>query len=69
MIISINMKVYFDTFGCTSNQSTSEHILWILKSVGFEIISVNEINEMEIYICNTCIVKNTTEQKIMHKIR
>ena len=63
------MNIFIETFGCTSNQSISESISWFLKNNNFTLIDEHNINNLDIYFCNTCTVKYTTEQKILHKIR
>ncbi|WNY29413.1 tRNA-2-methylthio-N(6)-dimethylallyladenosine synthase [Methanimicrococcus stummii] len=60
------MKIYFETFGCSANQASAETMRGIIKNAGFEFS--NEA-DADIYICNSCTVKYTTEQKILHKIR
>ncbi|WP_338099327.1 tRNA (N(6)-L-threonylcarbamoyladenosine(37)-C(2))-methylthiotransferase [Methanolapillus africanus] len=60
------MKIYFETFGCSANQASAETMLGIIRSMGFETSSEADA---DVYVCNTCTVKYTTEQKILHKIR
>ncbi|WNY27514.1 tRNA (N(6)-L-threonylcarbamoyladenosine(37)-C(2))-methylthiotransferase [Methanolapillus ohkumae] len=60
------MKIYFETFGCSANQASAETMLGIVRSMGFELSGEKDA---DVYICNTCTVKYTTEQKILHKIR
>jgi len=60
------IKIYFETFGCSANQASAETMLGIIRSAGFELVSEADA---DVYICNSCTVKYTTEQKILHKIR
>ncbi|MDR2944667.1 MAG: tRNA (N(6)-L-threonylcarbamoyladenosine(37)-C(2))-methylthiotransferase [Methanosarcinales archaeon] len=60
------MKVLFETFGCSANQASAEIMRGIIKNTGFEFASEEEA---DLYVCNSCTVKYTTEQKILHKIR
>ncbi|MDL2261330.1 MiaB/RimO family radical SAM methylthiotransferase [Methanimicrococcus sp. OttesenSCG-928-J09] len=60
------MKIYFETFGCSANQASAETMRGIIRNLGFEF--TNE-NEADVYVCNSCTVKYTTEQKILYKIR
>ena len=60
------INIYFETFGCSANQASAETMLGIIRSAGFELVSEADA---DIYICNSCTVKYTTEQKILHKIR
>jgi len=60
------MKIFFETFGCSANQASAETMLGLIRSMGFDLASEADA---DIYICNSCTVKYTTEQKILHKIR
>lgn len=60
------MKIYFETFGCAANQASAETMLNIIKSARHNIVSEKDA---DVYICNSCTVKYTTEQKILHKIK
>lgn len=60
------MKIYFETFGCSANQASAETMRGIIRNMGFELTSEKEA---DVYVCNSCTVKYTTEQKILHKIR
>ena len=60
------MKVYFETFGCSANQASAETMRGIIRRAGFDL---SDESDADIYICNSCTVKYTTEQKILHKIR
>lgn len=60
------MKIYFETFGCSANQASAETMLGIIRSMGFDLTSEADA---DVYVCNSCTVKYTTEQKILHKIR
>ena len=60
------IKIYFETFGCSANQASAETMLGIIRSMGFHLASEADA---DVYICNSCTVKYTTEQKILHKIR
>ncbi|MDV0445494.1 tRNA-2-methylthio-N(6)-dimethylallyladenosine synthase [Methanimicrococcus sp. At1] len=60
------MKIYFETFGCSANQASAETMRGIIRNTGFDFSSEAEA---DVYVCNSCTVKYTTEQKILHKIR
>ena len=60
------MKVYFETFGCSANQASAETMRGIISRAGFDF---SDESDADIYICNSCTVKYTTEQKILYKIR
>lgn len=61
------MNVYIETYGCSANISDSEIIAGLLNGAGFEI--VNNIDLADIIILNTCVVKGTTERKVLHRIK
>lgn len=61
------MKIYIETYGCASNQNDSQIMAGILNKEGFEI--VNSIENSDIIILNTCIVKSVTENKIIYRIK
>jgi len=58
---------YLETYGCTLNSSDSELIAGVLQGAG--LVEVKEPGEAKFIILNTCGVKKTTEQKILHQMR
>ncbi len=60
------MRVYIETYGCASNQNDSTIMAGLLESSGFQIVS--SLENAEAAIINTCIVKHTTKNKILHRI-
>lgn len=60
------MKVYLETFGCSASQASAEVMLAAIRKLGHELVTPEEA---EVYVCNSCTVKYTTEQKILYKIR
>jgi len=60
------MKIYIETYGCSSSKSDSE-IMAGLLSKDFQI--VNDIDNSDIVILNTCIVKERTENKMLSRIK
>jgi MiaB-like tRNA modifying enzyme len=58
------MKIYMDTYGCSANQAVSEIMLGLLSK--FQIIS--NLDEADVIIINSCIVKSPTEAKILFQI-
>ena len=60
------MKIYLETFGCSFNQASSEIMQGILQSK-YQLIP--SIQDADIIILNTCIVKTNTEAKILGKIK
>ena len=63
------MKIYLESFGCSASQASAEIMKASLKKLGHELLDSHTADQAEVYICNSCTVKYTTEQKILHKIR
>lgn len=63
------MKVYLESFGCSASQASAEVMRAAIKKRGHELLDPLTADQAEVYICNSCTVKYTTEQKILHKIR
>ncbi|MDO5852247.1 MAG: tRNA (N(6)-L-threonylcarbamoyladenosine(37)-C(2))-methylthiotransferase [Methanobacteriaceae archaeon] len=61
------MNIYIETHGCTFNQADSEILSGLLVDKKHKI--VDNIEESDIIILNTCYVKQPTEQKMITKIR
>ena len=61
------MKVYIETYGCTFNKADAQIIAGVL--VENEIDIVEDIDEADVIIVNTCYVKLPTENKVIHKIQ
>jgi MiaB-like tRNA modifying enzyme len=61
------MRVYCETFGCTMNLGDTELILGHLKEAGHE--PVNNLNEAEIIVVNTCGVKGPTQRKVLRRLK
>ncbi len=59
-------KVYIKTYGCSYNFSDSEVMKGLLRKKGFNIVDNEE--QAELVIVNSCIVKTPTEKKILKYI-
>ncbi|WP_321420627.1 tRNA (N(6)-L-threonylcarbamoyladenosine(37)-C(2))-methylthiotransferase [uncultured Methanomethylovorans sp.] len=59
------MKVHVSTFGCSANQASAEVMMATIRSLGHELVSEKNA---DVVVLNTCTVKYSTEQKILHKI-
>jgi MiaB-like tRNA modifying enzyme len=59
------VKVHIATFGCAANQSSSEIMAALVRGNGHRLVPEED---SEVIVCNTCTVKYTTEQKILHRI-
>ena len=60
------MKVHVATYGCSANQASAEIMIESIKQMGHEMVGEKDA---EVVVLNSCTVKYTTEQKILHKIR
>lgn len=61
------MKVYLEVYGCTANKSDASLVKGILKENNYEI--VNEINKADTLILLTCTVIDTTEQRMLSRLK
>jgi len=61
-------KIYIETYGCSLNQSDSEVMAGLLKEKGFFEIT-DDIEEAEVIIINTCIVKKPTENNFYNRLK
>ncbi|WP_292381091.1 tRNA (N(6)-L-threonylcarbamoyladenosine(37)-C(2))-methylthiotransferase [Methanosarcina sp. UBA289] len=63
------MKVYLESFGCSASQASAEIMKASVERLGHKLLEPGVADQAEVYICNSCTVKYTTEQKILYKIR
>jgi MiaB-like tRNA modifying enzyme len=63
------MKIYLESFGCSASQASAEIMKASVERLGHELLLPDTADQAEVYICNSCTVKYTTEQKILYKIR
>ncbi len=61
------MKAYLEVYGCTANKSDASLVKGILKENSHEI--VNNIKNADLIIIHTCTVINTTEQRMLSRLR
>jgi len=61
------MKAYLEVYGCTANKSDASLVKGILKESNHEI--VNNIKNADLIIIHTCTVINTTEQRMLSRLR
>ena len=59
-------KIYIETYGCSMNKADSEFIAGILAEDGYSISS--SIEDADVIILNSCVVKTPTERKIIRRI-
>lgn len=58
--------VYIETYGCSSSSNDSEIMAGLLNKAGFTLVSNIEL--ADVIIVNTCIVKSTTEHRIVSRL-
>ncbi|MCX6818765.1 MAG: tRNA (N(6)-L-threonylcarbamoyladenosine(37)-C(2))-methylthiotransferase [Candidatus Aenigmarchaeota archaeon] len=58
--------VYIETYGCSSSSNDSEIMAGLLNRSGFTLVSNIEL--ADVIIVNTCIVKSTTEHRIVSRL-
>jgi MiaB-like tRNA modifying enzyme len=60
-------KVWIESYGCSASMADSEMIGGILKEAGYEIVTKRSESALNLIV--TCSVKDTTEHKMMSRIR
>lgn len=63
------MKIYLESFGCSASQASAEIMKASIERLGHKLLLSEAADQADVYICNSCTVKYTTEQKILYKIR
>jgi MiaB-like tRNA modifying enzyme len=61
-----SIRFYLETYGCSLNKSDSDIIVGHLVSLGAE--RVEESDKANLFILNTCGVKEPTEDRIVHRL-
>ena len=62
-----SQMVYLKTYGCSHNNSDSEYMAGILAEEGYGI--TEDFNEADIYLINSCTVKNPSEEHFIHEMK
>ena len=60
------LEVYFESYGCTANQNSTEIMKGLVKQAGLN-ITLNP-DFADLIIINSCIVKQPTQEKIRRKV-
>lgn len=60
--VSVEKKVYIETYGCQMNENDSERMLHLLKGSFYQ--ETREPNEADLILINTCSVREKPEQKV-----
>ncbi len=66
-MVEKSKRVYVKSFGCSANLADGEVIAGCLSEAGFEV--VDEPQDAEILVYNTCAVKSPTENRVMDILR
>jgi MiaB-like tRNA modifying enzyme len=61
------LRVFVQSFGCSSSIADGEVLAGCLKVAGFEL--AGSVEEAEVVVFNTCAVKAPTENKIIHLLK
>ena len=61
------MKVYIESYGCTFNKADGQIMAGVLNENNIDL--VDNIDDADVVIVNTCYVKLPTENKIIYKIQ
>lgn len=67
LLIKSKPKVWIEAYGCSASMADSEMIGGILKEAGYEIATKRSESALNLIV--TCSVKDTTEHKMMSRIR
>jgi len=62
----VKKKVYIEVYGCTLNKADSATMKTLLIENGYEI--VDSLNEADVIILNTCIVRHDTEARMIKRL-
>ena len=60
-------KVWLEAYGCSASMADSEMIAGLLKGAGYELAQSRKEGMVNLIV--TCSVKDTTEHKMVHRIK
>jgi len=60
------LKYYILTMGCQLNENDSEKLVGMIEKMGY--IESNEFNNADLYLINTCCVRENAEEKVFGKL-
>lgn len=60
-------KVWLEAYGCSASMADSEMIAGLLRNAGYEIVRSRKEGTLNLIV--TCSVKDTTEHKMVHRIK
>ena len=62
-----NLKYYILTMGCKLNENDSEKLIGMVEEMGYK--ESNDVNDADLYLINTCCVRENAEEKVFGKLR
>lgn len=60
-------EIYFETYGCTANQNSTEILQGLVRQAGLNITTDGKFADL--VVINSCMVKSPTEEKIRRRIQ
>ena len=64
--INKNLKYYILTMGCQLNENDSEKLVGMIEQMGYT--ESNNLNDADVYLINTCCVRENAEEKVFGKL-
>ena len=64
--IDKTLKYYILTMGCQLNENDSEKLVGMIEEMGY--IESKDLNDADIYLINTCCVRENAEEKVFGKL-
>ena len=61
------LKYYILTMGCKLNENDSEKLIGMVEEMGYK--QSNNLNDANLYLINTCCVRENAEEKVFGKLR
>ena len=60
------LKYYILTMGCQLNENDSEKLVGMVEQMGY--IESKDLNDADLYLINTCCVRENAEEKVFGKL-
>lgn len=61
-----SLKYYILTMGCQLNENDSEKLIGMVENMGYS--ESNDLNDADLYLINTCCVRENAEEKVFGKL-
>ncbi len=62
----MSKKIFIKTFGCQMNEYDSNRIYDVVKEIN--IFKTENLNETDIFLLNTCHIRDKAKEKVYHEI-